>query len=72
MELKEDPPTKLQILGDQMRFRNGTQTGLSNNTPSTRPPNEIQKWNSNRSQNNNKNTVIMGRYPNGYYDSNIT
>ena len=38
------------IHGDQMRFRNGTQRGPTNKTSNTWRPNEIQKWNSNRSQ----------------------
>ena len=37
------------IHGDQMRFRNGTQKGFTNKTSNTWRPNEIQKWNSNRS-----------------------
>ena len=38
------------IHGDQMRFRNGTQKGSTTKTSNTWRPNEIQKWNSNRSQ----------------------
>ena len=31
MELKQVTATTLQVQGDQMRFRNGTQTGPKNN-----------------------------------------